>query len=175
MWHNHAPHWAHPEIRDRVWKPMTDRLARGRSGRGSRLFVSRRADTRHRPCRNVADVESFFADRGFAVVRPEDNALSDQAAMFRDAEVVAGFGGSGMFNVMHCRNLRRMIVLSHEAYTARNEQLYAAVLGSDIEYFWSPADLRHAGEWSDQAFKSGWEFDFARNSAALRATVADLG
>lgn len=175
MWHNHAPHWAHPQIQDRVWSPMTDRLGAGREGLGPKIFVSRRPDTKHRPCRNTGEVEAFFADRGFAVVRPENHPLAEQAAIFRDAEVVAGFGGSGMFNVMHCRRLRHLVVLSHESYTARNEQLYACVLGCDVDYFWSPADLEHAEQWSDQAFKSGWAFDFARNSEALSTTLAALG
>ena len=73
-----------------------------------RLFVSRR---RHgdlnRLCRDADQVESVFADHGFDIVYPEDYSLPDQAALFRTARVVAGFGGSGMFNLMHCQQLRQ--------------------------------------------------------------------
>jgi hypothetical protein len=61
-----------------------------------------------------------------------------------------------------------MIVLNHEAYTARNEHLFSAVLGGDVHYFWSSPDIAHPkGGWSEAAYYSGWEFDFERNRADL--------
>ena len=175
MWHNQNPHFVHPQIAERIWSRMTDSLSAGRPGQGPKLFVSRKSGVKHRPCRNADAVEALFAQHGYVVVYPEDYDLPEQAAMFRDAEVVAGFGGSALFNVMHSQRLRHLIVLSHESYTARNEQLYSAVLGNTVEYFWSPADLKHGNHWTDEAFKSAWEFDFERNGEALRALLADLG
>ena len=174
MWHNQHPHFVHPQIKERIWSRMTDSLSVGRPGLGPKLFISRKANIKHRPCRNVGAVEALFLRHGYVAVYPEDYDLSEQAAMFRDAEIVAGFGGSALFNVMHCRHLRHLIVLSHESYTARNEQLYSAVLGNVVEYFWSPADLQHGKRWTEEAFKSAWEFDFRRNGETLTALLRKL-
>ena len=62
-----------------------------------RLFCSRRPGKRS--CHNAAEVEALFAAHGFAVVFPEDHPLPEQVRMVRDADVVAGFAGSGMFQI----------------------------------------------------------------------------
>ena len=59
----------------------------------------------NRVCRNAKDVERYFADRGYTVVYPEDLSLAHQVATFREARVVAGFGGSAMFNLMYAEKL----------------------------------------------------------------------
>ncbi len=74
-------------------------------------------------------MEAFFAEHGFDVVYPELYDLAHQAVIFSAAEVIAGFGGSAMFNAMFNRNQPTVILLSHEAYTARNEHLFSALIG----------------------------------------------
>jgi hypothetical protein len=67
------------------------------------------------------------------------------------------------------------VVLNHESYTARNEHLYAAVLGCTEHYFWSPADIAHpTNGWSADAYYSGWEFDFERNLDQLTRLLRSL-
>jgi capsular polysaccharide biosynthesis protein len=88
-----------------------------------------------RACRNKQDVEQFFQSNGFTVVYPEDLELSQQAGIFANATVIAGFGGSAMFNMMYAEKMTTAIVLSHEAYTARNEHLFTSLLGGDVDYF----------------------------------------
>jgi capsular polysaccharide biosynthesis protein len=175
MFHNAEPHYVHPDLA-RVWARLRDALVAEdpaptagfeRSG-GRRLFVSRRDVTGNRSCRNTREVEAFFAERGFDVLYPEDHELAVQAAVFDRAEVVAGFGGSAMFNVLFSHGPRATILLNHEAYTARNEHLFAAVLGGELHYFWSTPDLPHPeGRWSQEAYYSPWEFDFDRNAGPL--------
>ena len=177
MWHNQFDHFAHPEIRTRVWEPITRGLAGDRPGGNERLFVSRR---RHgdlnRLCRDADQVESAFADHGFDIVYPEDYSLHDQAALFRTARVVAGFGGSGMFNLMHCQQLDNVIVLNSEGYIARNEHLYAAVLGARADYFWGVPDVPAVRRsWTQASYTSPWRFDFDRNGAALDEVLRGLG
>ena len=89
--------------------------------------------TRHqwnRPCSNVEDVEHFFAERGFAIVVPEELPVAEQVAMFAGARVIAGLGGAGMFNLAYAEAVEHVIVLNQSAYRARNEHLYAAARGA---------------------------------------------
>jgi hypothetical protein len=174
MWHNADPHYVHPDL-SRVWDRITASLVTVDQPQYERIFVSRAQNSRRRTCRNVEDVEAFFAQHGFAVVYPERLTLGEQATMFATTPIIAGFGGSAIFNVMHARNLKTLILLSHEAYTARNEHLYSALLGGAVHYFWSPPDIAHPpGGWSQRAFDSDWEFDFGRNGDPLRMLLSSL-
>ena len=167
MIHAKQPYHAHPDVR-LVW----DRLRSGLLASGpvaprpSRIFVTRRGGQRF--CRNVDEVEALFAAAGFTIVQPELFTRPEQVALFADVEVVAGFGGTGLFNLMFSTRSPRVIVLNHDAYDARNEHVITAVLGSDIHYFWSRADISHPeGRFSKHAFRSSWEFDMEANRAAL--------
>ena len=167
MWHNHHPsYYAHPEM-VRVWDEFRRNLGTDRvAGASQRLFVSRRPTSRYRQCFNASQVEQFFATRGFTVVYPERHSLVEQATMFAEAEVVAGFAGSGMLNALFCRDLRRMIVLGQEAYTARNEYLIASLLGFELHYLWSSPDVPPDGL-TQNAFHAPWTFDFGKHKAHL--------
>ncbi|KHL19280.1 capsular polysaccharide biosynthesis protein [Mumia flava] len=175
MWHQAAPQYVHPDIAE-TWSAITRNLAVEPPSSADKIFVSRRDTLAHRPCRNAPEVEAVFADHGFAIVYPEELSLPEQAGLFRGARVVAGFGGSGLFNVMHCAQLEHLIVLTHEAYIARNEHMFAAVLGGQLDYFWSPPEIEHPQDgYAAEAFKSAWSFDFEGNGAALRSLLASLG
>jgi capsular polysaccharide biosynthesis protein len=174
MWQNQHPHFAHPDIRG-VWERLTAGLLDGAGPAGhQRIFVSRGPGLSHRRhCRNQADVERFFADRGFHVFYPEQLPLAEQVALFAGARVVAGFAGSAMFNLMHTERLEALIVLGHNAYPARNEHLYTAVLGGEMHYFWSAADVPPpATGRSLESVRSSWQFDFAEHGAELERVVA---
>jgi len=177
MWHNQFDHFVHPEIRPRIWEPITERLAGDLPGGNERLFVSRRRNGgMNRLCRDADEVESAFVSHGFDIVYPEDYSLHEQAALFRGARVVAGFGGSAMFNLMHCRRLDHVIVLNSEGYIARNEHLYAAAHGARADYFWGVPDVgADPGSWTQASYTSPWRFDFDRNGAALDEVLRDLG
>ncbi|HEY3528657.1 MAG TPA: glycosyltransferase 61 family protein [Nocardioides sp.] len=162
MWHNAEPHYVHPGIAE-VWERIGAGLRPHESDvvTSPRIFVSRSDATANndRICRNLRQVERRFADRGFTILYPEQHPLPDQARLFREARVVAGFGGSALFNVMHTRRLEALVVLNHSGYFARNEHLFAAVKGGESHYFWSPPDRSPANPRSKQALRAGWEFD----------------
>ena len=141
MWHNTDPYSAHPAIRD-TWGRITTGLLKDRAaGSYERIFVSRGPRyAQRRGCTNQSEVEKLFASHGFHVFYPEELPLQEQAALFAGARVVAGFAGSALFNLMHCRRLEAIVVLGHNIYPARNEQLFATILGADLHYFWMPAD-----------------------------------
>ncbi|MET1059344.1 MAG: glycosyltransferase 61 family protein [Nocardioides sp.] len=176
MWHNAEPHYVHPDIAA-TWRRLSDGLATGHvaaADLAERIFVSRSEGAKHRECRNIREVESVFRARGYQIVYPERLPLSEQAAVFGAARIIAGFGGSALFNVMHARRLETMIILNHEAYTARNEHLFTSVIGADVHYFWSAPDIPHGDTWSEAAFYSDWEFDFERNGAELAGLLDRL-
>jgi capsular polysaccharide biosynthesis protein len=173
MWHNHSPYYVHPEIEE-TWRRIAAGLAVDPGFSARKIFVSRNSRLA-RNCRNAFEVEELFKAHGFTIVFPETMSLQRQAGLFRQAEVVAGFGGSAMFNVLFANNLRNLIVLTHEAYTARNEFLFASVLGGRLDYFWSTPDVQHPDDgWTQEAFTSDWAFDFARNERALTKLLSSL-
>ena len=183
MWHNQQPHYVHPDL-TKVWDRVRDSLLAEATlpedgfeiSGGRRIFVSRQDISVNRACQNTREVESFFRDRGFDVVYPENHDLAVQAAIFDRAEVVAGFGGSAMFNILFSRNHSALVLLNHEAYTARNEHLYTTLLGGEVHYFWSTPDIAHPdGGWSEAAYYSPWAFDFERNADELSRVLATLG
>ena len=174
MWHNQVPHYVHPEMSS-VWHRLAEGLIEKTAPTYDRIFVSRTARWKRRACRNSADVERLFEAHGFTVIYPETLDLGVQAAIFANASIIAGFGGSALFNIMYCRKLQTLILLSHEAYTARNEHLFSSLSDVTVHYFWSPPDIPHPPDgWLQDAFYSGWEFDFTRNEGSLRSLLTSL-
>jgi hypothetical protein len=175
MWQDQSPHFAHPDITE-IWQRLSaGLLGDAEPAEHERIFVSRGAKLSHRRyCRNQAEVERFFADRGFHVLYPEQLSLPEQVALFAGARVVAGFSGSAMFNLMHTRRLESTIVLGQNAYLARNEQLFTTVLGGELHYFWAPADVppRRTGKRTQESVRSSWAFDFAEQGANLERVIA---
>ncbi len=172
MWHNQAPHYVHPEI-TATYDRIGERLIDWSTPRHHKIFVSRASRSPRRTCRNASDVENYFTERGFTVVYPETLPIRQQAGLFAQARVIAGFGGSALFNMMFAKNLKTLVLLSHEAYTARNEHLFASLRDCTAHYFWSPPDIPHPENgWSQAAFYSDWEFDFGRNAADLSEVLA---
>lgn len=167
LWHNAIPYHFHPAIQA-VWDTLRTSLARRDEHSPRRLFVSRSSSATARVCRNRHDVEAFFEGRGYTVVYPELMSMEDQATLFFNAEHIAGFAGAAMCNLIFAGRRPRVIVLSHESYTARNEQLISSSVASELHYFWSQADKQQPkNRYSPEAFLSNWEFDFARNESEL--------
>jgi len=160
--------YIHPEIAE-VWRRLGRALLANAPARDypEKLFCSRRRRYK-RACHNLEEVENVFRRHGFAIVYPEDYPCAEQAAMFESARVVAGFGGSAMFNLLFCTSPKRVVLIFSESYTARNEYMIASVLGHQIDLIWCTPDLPHpVGKWSSKAFASGFTFDFDRDGHYL--------
>lgn len=160
------PEYVHPAIVD-TWRRLGDSLAAGAEGgpRPARFFCSRRLSKRS--CHNTAEVEDVFRAAGFEIVFPEDYSLGDQVEMFRAADVVAGFAGSGLFNLCFVEKPVRVVMIRSEAYSARNEYLFASVLGHTIDSISSVPDKR--GD-----FQSPFTFDLEHEGRYLAQVLADL-
>lgn len=145
------PTWMHPSITD-AWDTLGDNLAAQAEAadRPRRIFLSREG-LDHRSCRNTDEVEAIFARYGFTVVYPEQHPLPEQVALFRAADVIAGFSGSGVFQMALAKQPKRVILLSHSAYGARNEYFIAAARGHEVDAVISRPDEpeRHASFFFD--------------------------
>lgn len=131
MWSQ--PHYVHPRIRE-TWRRVGDRLAATAPAQDDwprRVFISRRIAKRG--CVNGEQLEAEFEAAGFEIVYPEDYSLGHQVALFRNAEVIAGYGGSGMFQTMFAEEPKHVIQVASEVYGPRNEYLIAAVLGHRLD------------------------------------------
>lgn len=168
-WHNQRPYFGHPMMPE-LWRDLGDRLQTpGESPR--RIFVSRTSDL-VRSCHQAQELEEFLVERGFSIIRPETIPLGEQVHLFRSAETIAGFTGSGMFNLMFAPARARVLLFSSENYTARHEHLITSLLGNRVDYFWGPADIQHPrGGWTQTAFDSPWSFDLERHAAAIDAAL----
>lgn len=160
------PEYVHPAIAD-TWRRMGDALAGDAEERDrpDRIFCSRRI--KKRACNNTGEVEEIFRAAGFEVIFPEEYSLAEQVAMFRSASVLAGFAGSGLFNLCFAPEPTHVIMLSSEAYWARNEYLMASVLGHRIDSITSVPD-------TPGVFQSSFTFDVDREGRYLADVLAGL-
>jgi capsular polysaccharide biosynthesis protein len=138
-----------------------------------RLFCSRRPGKRS--CHNAADVEGLFAAHGFVVVYPEDHPLPDQVRMVRDADVVAGFAGSGMFQIAFAGGPKHVILVGSESYTASNEYLISSVVGHRLDLVLCRPDVpQERPRFSNASYQSDFTYDDDREGRFLREVLADL-
>lgn len=177
------PAYVHPGIAE-VWARTGRALvtASPEDAVPRRLFCSRREQHgpgvfrgSRRVCRNAEAVEALFVAHGFTVVHPEEFPLARQARMFAEAEVVAGYAGSAMFNLVFCQRPTRVILVSSESYTAKNEYLVASVLGHHLDVAWCAAETpMPEGRWDREAFTSAFSLDFEREGRFLTDVLAEL-
>jgi len=163
------PHYVHPHI-TATWDRIGATLRQGAPRRDypRRIFCSRRIAKR--ACHNAREVDQFFAGHGFEVVFPEDFSLAEQAAMFHEAEVIAGFAGSALFNVMFTNRPKHLIAVASETYTPRNEYMISALRGHRLDMSHSRPD-RSDPKFHTQRFMTSFTFDFDREGAWLEDEV----
>ncbi len=165
------PRYVHPDLIP-IWRAIGRRLANSDVAY-ERLFVSRKPQTQ-RSCTNAEEVERYFRAHGFAVIYPEDHQIGEQIAFFDRAQVIAGFAGSGMFNLMFAQNPKKVIVIGSAAYDAVNEYLIMAGAGGELTYVWCEPLIPMGKRWSLKSFMSDFHFDFKRDGPLLDSTLGSL-
>ena len=170
------PAFIHPEIVD-VWRPIGTALRSDAPEREypEKIFASRRPARLKRRCHNTEELENRFRDRGFTIVYPEDYSMAEQAMIFDQAAVIAGFAGSGLFTMMFSERPKPVIMISSTSYTARNEYLIASAIGHDLTVIYSIPDIHHPqGGWTNEAFQSPFTFDFEKEGRYLDQVLSRL-
>jgi hypothetical protein len=169
------PAYVHPSVATTyaaVGRALADSAAPGPVG-PARLFCTRRPGKR--TCHNAAEVEALFTAHGFTVVHPEDHPLADQVRMVREAEVVAGFAGSGMFQIALAGGPKHVVLVGSESYTASNEYLISSVVGHRLDLVLCRPDVPKRGRAFDNAsYQSDFTFDHEREGVFLRSVLSEL-
>jgi capsular polysaccharide biosynthesis protein len=171
------PNYVHPRITE-TWDAIgaTMLSLAERRARPRRIFCSRRHEKR--PCLNRHDVEKLFSSYGFEVVFPEDHPLPEQVAMFHDAEVVAGFAGSGLFTAMFTDRPKHLVVIAPDTYGPTNEYLIASVRGHRLDEVvgTTPKVLPEGvpGVRADRPLSWPFSLDMATDGEWLREILAGL-
>jgi capsular polysaccharide biosynthesis protein len=117
----------------RLWSEIRDRVAKRDISLPDRIYLTRAAMPLRRLV-NESDVERLFERHGFTVVRPDLLTIPQQIALVSNALLIAGPGGSGMFNVAFQGRMRSAFILSREHRLHLTEMLCCAGRSSDIWY-----------------------------------------
>lgn len=171
-----TPYVAHPRVLE-TWATIRDGLVADLDedvDTPERVFVARKAGAT-RSCHQEEELLDLFRSHGFEIFFPEDHSVNYQALVFKNASVVAGYGGSGMLNGIYGSPGQEWIVIAPDTYTATNEHLICALFGNPVHYFYGTADIRHPrGRWSVRAFKSDFSFDLDEHGRGLRELLVSL-
>lgn len=126
-----------------------------------RVFLSR-AKVPIRRLENEIAVEQMFAERGFAIIHPQDLSIPDQVKLMLNADMVAGPVGSNMHNLVYARPDTKALLLSSkhwfndiDRYVSKADWQFAYVIGEP-----RPGQWREPHSWS-------WTIDLATVETAI--------
>jgi hypothetical protein len=117
----------------RLWCTIRDRSTRRDITLPDRIYLTRSGVPTRRLV-NETRVEQIFARHGFTIVRPELLSIQQQIALMANALLIAGPGGSGMFNLAFQGRLRSAFILMWERRLHLTEMLLCAGGSCDIWY-----------------------------------------
>ncbi|GAB2771428.1 hypothetical protein GCM10027020_25670 [Nocardioides salsibiostraticola] len=168
------PEVLHPQI-EATYAELGAALAAQAADRPwpTKVFCSRRVE-RKRACHNAAEVEALFIEAGFEVVYPEDLPLADQIRLVREAEVIGGFAGSGMFQIAFAGAPKHVILIGSESYAATNEYMISSVVGHRLDLVHCRPDVPAKGKFSAAAYQSDFTFDHQREGRWLADVLSEI-
>ena len=95
--------------------------------------------------------------------------------MVREADVVAGFAGSGMFQIAFAGGPKHVILVGSESYTASNEYLISSVVGHRLDLVLCRPDVpKTKRRFDNRSYQSDFTYDDAREGVFLREALASL-
>ncbi len=166
----HIASYVRPDAVAETYERLRRGLPEAASPTSDRVFLTRERGL-WRECVNADALEDVFARRGFAIVRPEQYSIPEQAALFREARVVAGYLGSQLYGQVFSADPLQIIGFVNPRYPSNNEYLLATALGHTLHQFWCP---ERAGSRTKDVtgrpiipMHQDYEFDFDRDLDAL--------
>lgn len=173
----HNGKYVHPMLRE-TFARLGGALRLGEVTTGERIFVSRRPGM-WRECLNMTQLEALFLQYGFEVVYPEEMSLREQATMFSNAKVAAGYIGSALYGAMFNNAEMEIIGFVNTSYQSTNEYLIATALGQKMHVFWCD-DVRGNRKVDNKGrplAKTNYDyvFDFQRDGELLSRLLSSLG
>jgi hypothetical protein len=89
--------------------------------------------------------------------------------------VVAGFAGSGMFQIAFAGGPKHVVLVGSESYTASNEYLVSSVVGHRLDLVLCRPDVPKQGRrFSNASYQSDYTYDDRREGVFLRKVLAGL-
>ena len=91
-----------------------------------KIFISRKnhlKDTESRGIKYINEIELLFARNSFEIVFFEDLSLKDQISTVKNAQVIAGFHGAGLANIVWSKNKYKVVEISESRVTSHFEHL----------------------------------------------------
>ncbi|MDQ0633531.1 hypothetical protein QFZ40_001440 [Arthrobacter pascens] len=172
----HNMKYVHPMLRE-TYERLGRELRLDTGPTGERIFVSRRPGM-WRECLNMPELEAVFIEHGFKVVYPEELTLRQQATMYANAKVAAGYIGSGLYGTMFSKTPMDIIGFVNTSYLATNEYFIATALDHRMHVFWCEdikgnRDVDAAGR-PLGGTNHDYEFDFERDGETLKRLLAGL-
>lgn len=105
------------------------------SSKSARIYVSRSRWKKQRLLINEVEVENAFQDFGFEVVYPELLSLPEQISLFRHASLIAGPGGSNMYNLVYAASGTRAAILVSENFAPPNDAIICSLKDIHLTHF----------------------------------------
>lgn len=130
--------------------------------RVERIFISR-SRIRRRQLSNENEIESLFERYGFRIIHPELLPIEAQIALFSDARMIAGLGGSAMHNTVFTDPDTKVLLVSAKQWFVETDVLINRTAGQ-LGYVF--------GEPTDEAMDAGdrtWWVDPAAVEVAIRS------
>lgn len=164
--------WADPRFLQ-VFDRLVDRVVRDAdadpSAMPSRIYLSRSALDDGRPkgqhtASNELAAEAFFAERGFTIVHPQKLPFTEQAALARHADVIAGCNGSALHLAMFARPGTGLLAL--DIRHVANQYLIDRARGLNAVHVWARTD--DSADW-----QSPWTIDMDRVAMATDALLGE--
>jgi len=158
-----------------IWNRISENAINGTSGiKGNRLFIARPINGK-RKCLNPDKLESLLKEFGFEFYNPENHSWLDQVKTFSQAEVVAGYAGSAIFNSIFSNSLKKMIIISSSSFDNFDEQFICETKDIKLYRFWGDSIIEHKkGVWSTAAYHSDFNFNYERDELALIELLKNL-
>jgi capsular polysaccharide biosynthesis protein len=125
-----------------------------------RIFISR-SRFRRRRLTNETQIEALFERHGFRIVHPELLPIEAQIALFSNAKMIAGLGGSAMHNTVFTNPGAKVLIVSARQWFVRTDVLISQHDGQLAYVFGEPdGDSPDVGD-------ADWSVDPAAVEAAI--------
>jgi capsular polysaccharide biosynthesis protein len=134
----HLDHFIHPMARD-AFSRLRSLGAASDIERSERIFISR-SKIRRRRLSNESEIESLFERYGFRIIHPELLPIEAQIALFSDARMIAGLGGSAMHNTVFTDPDAKVLLVSAKQWFVETDVLINQTAGQLGYVFGEPTD-----------------------------------
>lgn len=132
----------------------------------SRSKVDKRRVKGQRSADNEPAAEALFARNGFEIIHPQTLPLTEQVALCRYADVLAGCDGSALHLAMFSRPGARMLAV--DSRVVPNQFLIDQARGLDAVHLW-------AGTQESERRVTSWTIDLPRVAGALDLLLGGAG